>query len=133
MNILHTERWCVAIPPEWWAERDEDGIVIGDRDDVGSIEITTLCQDAPDFSSADIEAIAVENAVAGCVFKASKPGDFAGFETSYREDGAALREWYIAAGSVLLFVTYCCDLENAGMDDAAVNEILDTLLLNPAD
>ena len=31
MNILHTEWWSIAIAPEWWTEREEDAVVIGDR------------------------------------------------------------------------------------------------------
>jgi hypothetical protein len=30
---------------------------------------------------------------------------------------------------MLLFVTYSCEEENQGMDDAAVDEILDTLMV----
>jgi hypothetical protein len=29
---------------------------------------------------------------------------------------------------MLLFITYSCDLDNRGMDDAAVDELLDTLM-----
>ena len=35
MNILETEWWNLALPPEWWAESEEDSILIGDRDGVG--------------------------------------------------------------------------------------------------
>ena len=40
-----------------------------------------------------------------------------------------MREWYVSCGALLLFITYSCDEENGGMDDAAVDEILDTLML----
>ena len=45
MNILHTEWWNIAVPPEWWADQEEESILIGDRDDVGSVEISTLHRD----------------------------------------------------------------------------------------
>ena len=45
------------------------------------------------------------------------------------EDDAALRIWWVASGGLMLFVTYSCDVDNAGMDDAAVDDLLDTLLL----
>ena len=45
------------------------------------------------------------------------------------KEDAAIREWYVADGPMLLFITYSCDEENRGMDDAAVDELLDTLLL----
>ena len=52
------------------------------------------------------------------------PGD-AG---DYTVEDAAIREWYVADGAMLLFITYSCDLDNRGMDDAAVDELLDTLM-----
>jgi hypothetical protein len=129
MNILHTEWWSIAIAPEWWTEREEDAVVIGDRDEVGSILISTLCKEEGEFQSSEVEQIARDNAEPGCRWRSASFGDFSGLFTSYTEEGSAVREWYLGAGPVLLFVTYCCDLENAGMDDAAVDEILDTLQL----
>jgi hypothetical protein len=46
------------------------------------------------------------------------------------EEATAIREWYVTSGSLLLFITYSCEEENAGMDDAAVNEMLDTLMVS---
>jgi hypothetical protein len=34
---------------------------------------------------------------------------------------------------LLLLITYSCDLENAGMDDSAVDEILSTLFIKMDD
>jgi hypothetical protein len=133
MNILQTEWWSVAVPPEWWADQEEESIVIGDRDDVGVIEISTLCRDEGEFSEAEVRQIASDNTETGSPLNLSQAGDFSGLATSFTEDEAAIREWYLSADGVLLFVTYSCDLENAGMDDAAVDEILDTLMLNPAE
>jgi hypothetical protein len=44
-------------------------------------------------------------------------------------EDSAIREWYVAHGALMLFITYSCDEDNAGMDDAAVDELLDTLML----
>lgn len=129
MNILHTEWWSIAIAPEWWTEREEDAVVIGDRDEVGSILISTLCKDDGEFQRSEVEQMARDNAEPGCDWQSATAGDFVGVVSSYTEEDSAVREWYLGAGSVLLFVTYCCDLDNAGMDDAAVDEILDTLQL----
>jgi hypothetical protein len=127
MNVLETEWWTVGVPPEWWADRDEDSIVIGDRDDVGSIEISTLCKDDGDFTAQEVAAIARDNGDAGWQWRPGSAGDFSGVCCEYEEEGDAVREWYLAAGPVLLFITYSCDLDNRGLDDAAVEEILATL------
>ena len=63
------------------------------------------------------------------VWAPAELGEFEGLSGSFVEEGAAIREWYIASGGMLLFITYSCDEDNRGMDDAAVDEILDPLLL----
>ena len=55
-------------------------------------------------------------------------GDFRGLACQYVEEEAALREWCVACDGLALFITYSCELENQGIDDAAVDELLDTLM-----
>lgn len=129
MNVLETEWWTMAIPPEWWAESEEDSILVGDRDGVGCIEISTLHKDAGEFAGEEVAGIAAAGAEQALDWCPVTLGDFEGLRASYVEDGAAVREWYIANGPLLLFITYSCEMENRGMDDAAVNDLLDTLLL----
>ena len=133
MNVLETEWWTMALPPEWWAEAEGDSILVGDRDAVGCIEISTLKRDSGEFSAGDVEALATADAADGARFVPATLGDFTGLGSAYEEEGVAVREWCVANGSLLLFITYSCELENRGMDDAAVDELLDTLLLTPAD
>ena len=132
MNTLQTEWWTVGIPPEWWAEQVEDIVVIGDRDEVGAIEISSLHREQGDFSVAEVTAIARDNAEQPCDWASVSAGDFEGVCCGYLEADSAVREWYLACGGLLLFVTYSCDPDNRGMDDAAVDEILDTLAASPA-
>jgi len=132
VNVLETEWWTMALPPEWWAEAEGDSILVGDRDHVGCIEISTLKRESGDFSDTEVERIAREDAADDALFAPATLGDFAGFTGNYEEDGTAVREWCVANGGLLLFITYSCDSDNRGMDDAAVDELLDTLLLVPA-
>ncbi|MFK8047873.1 MAG: hypothetical protein AB8B81_05510 [Halioglobus sp.] len=129
MNVLETEWWTMAVPPEWWAEAEEDSILVGDRDDVGCIEFSTLHKEAGEFSQAELEAIARAEAEQELSWDSVKLGEFFGVRSAFRDDGAAIREWYVANGSVLLFITYSCDEDNAGMDDSAVDELLGTLMV----
>ncbi len=129
MNVLETEWWNLVVPPEWWAEAEEDSIVIGDQDDVGCIEISSLHKREGDFEAAEVAAIARDEAEQDLQWDKVTLGDLTGVMSAYAIDGTAIREWYVASGSLLLFITYSCDVENAGMDDAAVDEILDTLLV----
>lgn len=129
MNVLETEWWTLAVPPEWWADTEDDSILVGDRDDVGCIEITTLHKEEGIFEAAELREIAASEAESVREWKQVTLGDFSGLSGKYVEEGVAIREWYVAHGSMLLFITYSCDEENGGMDDAAVDELLDTLQL----
>lgn len=134
MNVLETEWWTLALPPEWWAEADGDTILVGDRDDVGCIEISTLHKEQGEFDAALVLEIAKIEAEHSLQWQSVAPGDLSGVVTSYVDEGTAVREWYVARGNLLLFITYSCDEDNRGMDDAAVDELLDTLLvLEPRD
>ena len=129
MNVLETEWWTMALPPEWWADTEEDSILIGDRDGVGCIEISTLHKEQGVFSPDQVQAIANQESGADRAWRKVKPGDFTGVASAFAEEGAAIREWYVSNGAMLLFITYSCEEENRGMDDSAVDELLDTLLL----
>ncbi len=127
MNVLETEWWTLGVPPEWWAEREDDSILVGDRDDVGCIEISTLHKEEGEFAAAEVEGIARSNGEPDWEWQPGSAGPFHGVYCEYLEEGDAVREWYLAAGPVLLFITYSCDEDNQGLDDAAVDDILSTL------
>ena len=128
MNVLETEWWTLVLPPEWWADSEDESILIGDRDEVGCIEVSTLHKEQGDFTQDNLEEIAREGSDSKLTWQAVAAGDYKGIAAQFVEEDAAIREWYVANGSVMLFITYSCDPDNQGMDDAAVDEILDTLL-----
>lgn len=129
MNVLETEWWTVALPPEWWAEAQGDTIIIGDRDEVGCIEISTLHREEGNFEESDLRGMTVDLGGEESSWEAVTVGDFHGLHSAHQEEGIALREWCLARGRLALFITYSCELEHRGMDDAAVDEILDTLMV----
>lgn len=129
MNVLETEWWTMALPPEWWAETEEDSILVGDRDDVGCIEITTLHKEQGEFDLAEASEIARSESSQSLDWNKLSLGDFEGITGQFVEEGAAIREWYVVRRGLMLFITYSCDEDNLGMDDAAVDELLDTLTL----
>ncbi|EAQ96242.2 hypothetical protein KT71_19293 [Congregibacter litoralis KT71] len=113
----------MLIPDEWQAEQEEDAIVIGDRDGVGCIEISELHKESGDFCSDDLGQFVTD----ASKWTPARKGSFEGLTSAVLEDGAAIREWYLFAGALLLYITYSCDEDNQGLDDAAVDDILDTL------
>lgn len=125
MSVLETQWWMLELPEEWQADRQDEMILISDQDGVGEIAITTLEKEEGDVEDEDLLQLADE-------LGQGKPitvSDLSGYYFEYREEGDALREWYLGGDNLLILVTYACDEENAGMDDAAVDEILATLAL----
>ena len=102
---------------------------IGDADEVGEIEVTTLCKDSGTVTPSEIVAMAQEESPEVASWQNSELGQFKGLTGSFLDDDTHVQEWYVSAKAVLLYITYVCDAENAGMDDAAVTEILGTLVI----
>ncbi len=123
MKVLEAGDWSLLLPAEWSAEKDGESILIGDNDGVGCLEVSALSKQSDAGDEADLEAFLD----AELSWSAVTCGSFRGYSASFEEGGAALREWVMSSGKLLLYVTYSCDLDNKGMDDAAVDELLDTL------
>ncbi|NQX87935.1 MAG: hypothetical protein HRT77_04675 [Halioglobus sp.] len=128
MNVLETEWWTLAIPPEWWAESEGDSILVGDRDEVGCIEISTLVHEDGEFDRHEARRIAERESEQPLDWVWVTVGEFSGVCSGYHNDDTAVREWCVVNGALLLFITYSCDKDNAGMDDSAVDALLDTLM-----
>ena len=107
-------------------------MLIADRDGVGCIEITTL---RSDHGLAGGPAALCELARSVAPENDWREASLAACAALYAEsvgDGAALREWCLVRESLALYISYSCAPENRGLDDAAVDELLATLTLDPA-
>jgi len=135
MNIVETDYWCLMLPPEWSAEQEDGVIRIIDQDGIGELALTTLVQESGASGTNSVSALAELVAAESpevTEWAPARCGAFSGFEGRCEEDATQIREWYLAHGEALLYITYVCELADAGMDDAAVDEILGTLVAGDA-
>ena len=128
MNIVETDYWCLMLPFEWSAEEEEGSVLITDQDGIGELAITTLVRESDDAPDMSLSEIAQTESPEVSTWAASTFGDFSGVTGQFTEEGAVLQEWYLSHGVALLYCTYACDVEDAGMDMPAVEEILGTLV-----
>ena len=128
MNIIETDFWCLMLPSEWSAEEEEGSVLITDQDGIGELAITTLVRESDDAPDMSLSEIAQTESPEVSTWAASTFGDFSGVTGQFTEEGAVLQEWYLSHGVALLYCTYACDVEDAGMDMPAVEEILGTLV-----
>jgi hypothetical protein len=127
MRIVETEWWTIALPEEWEAEEDDGSVIITDTDRVSEIQISALRKDEGELSKQDLLDLAEDLLSEGKTPQEVRLAGFKALLFEYQEQGEYWREWYTASADLLLFITHCCDLENRGMDDSAVAEILGTL------
>lgn len=130
MSVLETQWWQMQLPPEWQADQEDEMIIVSDEDGVGEITLTTLEKEAGEVRAEEINDLAADIIQQFGAGQAVSINDWTGLYFEYREDGDAVREWYLYQGKLLLLITYSCDDDNAGMDDGAVDEILATLLIH---
>ena len=133
MRAVESQWWIIELPDEWEAEQDDETILISDEDGVGEIAITTLQKENGPVDDSELR-LYTEDIESQCGRgQVVELFGLNGYYYSYQDDGDALREWYLRGDDLLLLITYSCDLENAGMDDSAVDEILSTLFIKMDD
>ena len=128
-KAVGTEWWQLELPDEWDVEDDGESLMISDDDGVGSLEISTLKCEGGEVGADDLAAFAEDLLAAKVPHLEVEVGPLSGWLFAYEDEGCWCREWYLAAGDLFVYVTYECDLENRGMDDDVVDEILDGLEL----
>ena len=132
MNIIETDYWCLMLPDEWSAEQSDDVVLITDQDGIGELAVTTLVRASGAGDETAATDIAKEESPEISAWDAADYGGFTGVTGQFEESGSVITEWYLTYGDALLYVTYACDGEDEGLDAAAVEEILSTLVRGDA-
>lgn len=124
MEELTTTYWKLSLPDEWWHEIDEEAVVIGDPDEVGELTLSILVTEDT-VSVSDLQAMQEDDS--STEMTPVTIDEYPGFYRSYIDEEGSWREWVIACDKWISYITYFCDEENKGLDDALVDEILSTL------
>ena len=132
MRAVETEWWILELPSEWEAEQEDDAVVIADEDGVGEIVISTLQKESGSVSDTELREYASEVAAQFGPGESASIAEARGLYFGFIDGDEAVREWYLRYNDILLLITYCCDADNAGMDDGVVDEILSTLFFKAA-
>ncbi len=130
MRIVETDWWTLALPEEWHADQDEESVIIIDIDEVSQIQITTVLKEEGTVSEEELRDFAEELIAEGHEPNSVKLAGMDALAFAYEEDQEFWREWYVRHDNLVLLITHDCDLENQGMDDSLVDEILNSLQVN---
>ena len=123
MKEINSDQWALLLPEEWFAEQDEETIVISDVDEVSVIEITTFLADKNGSSEQLMDQL-----LQGQGFKTAIAELDAVYQ-EFEEDDMYWREWFCPIANGVIAISHGCDIDHKSMDDSAVDEILATLAL----
>jgi len=128
MRTLRTPLWTINLPDGWEEEEDEEGISLFHPESSGTLRISAMERDG-EIGDDFLDYMAAEHLEAGAEPDEVECGDFDGLEVSYADGDHYWREWFLRAGSVMLYVTYHCPLADEGLEDDTVDAVLETLSL----
>ncbi len=57
-------------------------------------------------------------------------GDYSGYQYSYFESGKFYRQWWLANGRTILFITYSCDPELKDIETEEINKMINSITVN---
>ncbi|WP_127478118.1 DUF3805 domain-containing protein [Sulfurivermis fontis] len=120
--------WTASCPPGWIMENDEDSVLLYDPEEgIGTLEISCFCKEEGATTDEELLDLAADTLAAGARRMDVSLGDMHGLMLSYSEDNMAWKEWYLAAGHCVFFITYDCPEDMEGAEDEELAAIIGSL------
>jgi hypothetical protein len=128
MTTANHPLWTAHCPQDWVMETDEDSVLLYDPDNgVGTLEISCFCKEDGSTTAEELLDLAADTIASGARRMDINLGGMDGLLFFYTEEGMAWKEWYLAAGSCIFFITYDCPEELEGAEDDELVEIIASL------
>lgn len=130
MPTATTPLWKASYPQHWVRETDEDSVLLYDPDNgVGTLEISCFCTEEGPTTEQELLDLAEDTIARGARRMDVQFGELEGLMFFYNEEGTAWKEWYLAAGNCVFFITYDCPEDLEGVEDDELVEIIQSLRL----
>ena len=127
MPHFTTPVWEATYPDGWTSEQSEDSIAFYDAEaELRTLQVTCICAEEP-VTDEDLLGMAEDVITAGKRYSRVEVGTMSGIMFRYYEGDDAWKEWYLASGNCLFFVTYDCPRAAEGNEDEEVAQILESL------
>ena len=116
--------WEINLPADWQVEEESDYHCFYAPQGVGQLIISSFQHDQA-ISDDELEAFAEDHLESEADAEEVEHGDFTGFTFCYSTEDEYLCEWYLKSGSLMLFITYSCALED---EEQSEEDIVETIL-----
>ncbi|WP_299986136.1 hypothetical protein [uncultured Ruegeria sp.] len=119
--------WALVLPKNC-SLLDEDGDVVGfvTDDGFGVLQLSSYIKDDV-VSDSDLIEFSEEMGLQPHNLKATVQGDFTGFSIEATNNDTWWRSWCLRCNSTMIFATYNCEIDDRGVEDQLVEELLSSL------
>lgn len=127
MNTYTSEWWTIPIVDDWKVERADSCVSIYSPNGFGPLQISAYKKLKGNVSKKDLlETIRLTDEIKKNLTE-QQCSDFYGFQIDYSEKDIFWRKWWLAAGNVILFATYNCELPVKDRESGSVNSMMASL------
>jgi len=128
MTIYAGNSWALRLASGWTGRSEDDAEVLYHPEGAGALRVSAARKDDV-VTDEDLKGFAVQHPEEGASVEVVEYGEFRGYRYEIEGESVLVRQWFLRAGTLALFLTYNCSLEHAGEEDEALETMLDTLSL----
>ncbi|HEY0720271.1 MAG TPA: hypothetical protein VGE50_03355 [Gammaproteobacteria bacterium] len=129
MSRYQQPQWSVELPEGWHGEREDESTLFRQEGGAGTLAVTLLCE-KENVTRETLLELASSTSEEGHPASDIEVGTLRGLYFAYAEEGTAWREWYLAAGHCLFFVSYDCPVGEESKEAAEVDRLIAQLELS---
>lgn len=119
--------WSIELLPGWRAEQDDSCVTISCERGVGALQISAYEHEPQPVSAQDLDELSEGEYPADAMVNEGLFGEFKGLCVSFSVNEKYWRKWWLANRSLLLFVTYNCDVADRNRETQEIDQMIATL------
>jgi hypothetical protein len=127
MEEFKSTWWSIELLPTWSAEQEESCTSICSENDVGALQVSAYRKSDRSVSEKDLVELSEGQYPTGVSVDNFESSAFKGLQVSFSQTGKYWRKWWMHEGSLLLFITYTCNLEDQDVESEQVDQMIGTL------
>jgi hypothetical protein len=124
MKEFESTWWSIELLQGWCAEREDCCTSISSEKGAGVLQVSAYHHDGEPVSETDLAEFSEGDYPEGVSLIDHRFGAFTGLHVSFSENGMYWRKWWLRKDSLLLFVTYNCNVENQNAEYAAIDQMV---------
>lgn len=118
----------LRLPSDWMATSEPDCVTLLARSNSrGALQISTVTKELGDITESDLREFALERVGEEVLLQNIQTRHLRGISAGYCRDGVFWQEWWLAAKSLMIYVTYNVEQPFKGLEDETVQEIVNSI------